>query len=91
MCPFYEDNVKHLTICRNNISFYLTHPCSRCSMPTIDQQTMEKNPKVSKTLHSFHTGKDMGLKRKKWQQQAFFGMHACNDSCGTVKVGDILK
>lgn len=89
--PFFEDKKEHLTICRNGLTFYLTKPCARCSIPTIDQNTGEKNPQIRKTLFSFRTGKQLKLSLDEWQDEVFFAMNACNDSCGTVRVGDCLK
>ena len=88
--PFIEDKIDHLTVKRNNTSFYLTKPCARCTVPTIDPITTEKNVEVTKTLREFRKGEHLGLSKKSWKEDVFFGMNACHDSRGDIAVGDGL-
>lgn len=46
-------------------------PCSRCSMPDVDQETAvyDKDMRVSKALKTFRTGEALNLEEEKWKKQ----------------------
>lgn len=49
----------------------VVQPCSRCSMPDVDQQTAiyDKEMRVTKALKTFRTGEALKLEEEKWKKQ----------------------
>lgn len=74
--PHAEDQWKRIKI--GNIEISLVSACSRCIMPSIDQQTGVKNPKVIETLQ--------GYRRR--ERDIYFGMNALHHNVGEINIGD---
>ena len=91
---FIEDRISRLTLIpsrinnlkidklKNNklLTFYLTHPCARCQIPTINQETgiRNKNHEPTLTLRKFRSGKCLGFEQSKYED-VFFGVNAIHD------------
>lgn len=76
-CNGYEEDYwREIQI--GDIGFRLPKPCSRCSVPTIDQATGEQSKEPLATLN----------RTRKWQNKVYFGQNALHNSCGTLTVGD---
>ncbi|KAJ8490608.1 hypothetical protein OPV22_012329 [Ensete ventricosum] len=89
--PFSEDLWKEIKI--NKLTFYGVKLCSRCKVPTIDQNTGTAGNEPTQTLMRFRSDHALHLKKK--QGKVFFGQNlVCKDSLsatGRVKavaVGD---
>ena len=57
-------------------------PCSRCAIPTIDPQTLSKQPEVFKTLKQWRSGEDGNV---------YFGQNLIPLQQGTLRVGDRVE
>ena len=78
-CPAYaEDYWREITI--GNIDFRLPKPCSRCSVPTIDQETGKIGKEPLTTLNRL----------RKWQNKVYFGQNAIHNQLGILTVGDTV-
>ena len=88
--PFIEDRISSLSIMQKEdgeerktaaITLYLTKPCARCQMPTIDQDsaTVHKGQEPAKTMRMFRSGKHLQFPRDKWENY-YFGMNAVHDN-----------
>jgi uncharacterized protein YcbX len=79
--PWDEDNWKRLRI--GEVKFEVTHPCARCVVTTIDQQTGEKDGSGEplKTLATFRRDSD----------GVYFGQNLVPRSTGTIRVGDEVE
>jgi uncharacterized protein len=78
-CPAYEeDSWREISI--DAIDFRLPKPCSRCSVPTIDQETAQTGKEPLTTLN----------RTRKWQNKVYFGQNALHDQCGQLTVGDAV-
>lgn len=80
--PFAEDKMEHFSI--NNISFYGVKLSARCSITTINQQTIEKGKEPLKTLATYR------MKNNK----IYFGQNVIPATVGKIRIGDnitILK
>eukprot|EP01083_Nonionella_stella_P307632 1082072_1 len=93
---FIEDRIETLTLTtdKDTIHLYVTHPCSRCQMPTIDQESgvANKEHEPTKTLRTYRTGKHLGFDQSE-HGNVFFGMNAVHDNFdGSIIVskGDVL-
>ena len=76
--PHAEDQWKRIKI--GAIEMSLVSACARCIIPSIDQQTGVKNPKVIEALQ--------GYRRR--DAEIYFGMNAIHHSVGEIKLGDQL-
>ena len=82
--PWQEDCLKKIQI--NNVQFHVWQRCGRCTMTTINRETLERGPEPLSTLSIFRE-RENGMRN--------FGMHlipVCpipNDA--TVVVGDHVK
>merc|ERR1711879_1033747 len=58
------------------MNWWLTKPCVRCQVPTINQETgiMDKYHEPTMTLRTFRTGKDLGFEKEKWEE-VYFGKY----------------
>lgn len=74
--PHAEDNWKHFTI--NEIDFFGVKTCARCTITTINQQTMAAGKEPLKTLAAYRTANN----------KIKFGMNLLHKGTGTVKVGE---
>ena len=72
---------------KESITFYLTHPCPRCQIPTIDQNTgiKNKNHEPTLTLRTFRSGKHLGLNKDKYED-VFFGVNAIHNNFDQTKI-----
>ena len=74
--PYEEDTWKNFKIGSNE--FVGTKPCARCNIPTINQDTIQRNAEPLKTLATY---------RKK-NNKILFGQNAISLTTGEIKVGD---
>ena len=72
-----EDKWKKIQI--GDIIFDVSKPCSRCIIPSIDQLTGDKNPKILDRLREYRLGSD---------KQIYFGQNLLYQTTGKVSVGD---
>lgn len=77
--PYEEDTLAHFTI--RNIHFYGVKLCSRCTITTINQDTLEKGKEPLRTLAAYR------MKNNK----IYFGQNLVHDGEGTIEVGDEMK
>ena len=80
--PHAEDQWKRIKI--GEIEVSIVSACSRCIVPSIDQQTGVKDPKVIEALQ--------GYRRR--ERDIYFGMNAIHQNVGEISIGDevtILK
>lgn len=63
------------------IGFRLPKPCSRCVVPTIDQETGAMGKEPLATLN----------RTRKWQNKVYFGQNALHDRCGELRIGDEVR
>ena len=74
--PHAEDQWKRIKI--GEIEISLVSECSRCIVPSIDQQTGAKNPKVIDVLQDY----------RRRDREIYFGMNAIHQSVGEISLGD---
>ena len=77
--PYAEDHWTQLRI--DGINFSLIKPCSRCVIPSINQETAEKQAEVLPALNQ-HRRRD---------KATYFGQNALHDKIGTIKVGSVVE
>lgn len=78
-CAAYaEDTWREITI--GSIGFRLPKPCSRCSVPTIDQETGKTGKEPLTTLNRL----------RKWDNKVYFGQNALHNDLGVLAVGDMV-
>jgi uncharacterized protein YcbX len=79
-CPAYaEDEWREISI--GAIDFRLPKPCSRCVVPTIDQETAETGKEPLSTLN----------RTRKWQNKVYFGQNALHNQSGQLTIGDAVR
>lgn len=89
--PFSEDLWKEVKI--NKLTFNSVRLCSRCKIPSIDQETGIAGPEPIETLKGFRSDKIL-LPNKKAQGQTYVGQHLVCKECFTgdrdkvIQVGD---
>ncbi|XP_076916812.1 uncharacterized protein LOC143576655 [Bidens hawaiensis] len=89
--PFSEDLWKEIRI--ESLTFSGIKLCSRCKVPTINQETAVSASEPTETLMKFRLGKDL-CPGKKGQGMVFFGQNmVCHDNLHEengkiIKVGD---
>lgn len=101
--PFIEDRIREIAIFQGKgddqkqvMNWWLTKPCVRCQVPTINQETgiMDKYHEPTMTLRTFRTGKDLGFEKEKWEE-VYFGKYCCHDNFEGRDVflskGDVLR
>lgn len=76
--PWAEDKWKRVRV--GEIEFEITHPCVRCVVTTIDQETGQKSPggEPLKTLATFRRG----------EKGVLFGQNLVPRNGGIIRVGD---
>ncbi|KAL3827721.1 hypothetical protein ACJIZ3_016523 [Penstemon smallii] len=91
--PFSEDLWTEIKI--NELTFQGVKLCSRCKVPTIDQETAEACIEVSETLKKYRSDKVLRPNKKHQQGKVYFGQNmVCTESIAqgaqgkTIKVGD---
>ncbi|MCK5664372.1 MAG: MOSC N-terminal beta barrel domain-containing protein [Thiotrichaceae bacterium] len=75
-CDAHEEDLWS-KISVNNIDILLAKPCSRCVIPSINQQSAEKHSTLLKTLASY----------RRTEGKVFVGQNGLHQSNGTVSVG----
>ncbi len=79
-CEGYaEDYWREIVI--GTIGFRLPKPCSRCSVPTVNQETGESGKEPLATLN----------RSRLWQNKVYFGQNALHNQCGQLVLGDVLS
>jgi uncharacterized protein YcbX len=71
-----EDEWENISI--NNIDIRVVKPCSRCVIPSIDQQTATKHPSLLKTLAGY----------RRSNGKVYVGQNALHQANGKISVGD---
>ncbi|KAK6154797.1 hypothetical protein DH2020_009045 [Rehmannia glutinosa] len=91
--PFSEDLWTEIKI--NKSTFQGVKLCSRCKVPTINQETAVGGSEPTETLMSFRSDRVLRLAKKNPQGKVYFGQNmVCNDSLiiggneKSIKVGD---
>lgn len=71
----------------------LVKPCSRCKVPTINQDTGEEGDEPLATLGTFRSGELLGWNKqnKSWTHDVFFGWNVVNRQAGRIRVGDKVE
>ncbi len=77
--PYAEDSWREVSI--SGINFRLPKPCSRCAVPTINQETAEQGKEPLLTLS----------RSRKWNKQVYFGQNALHSHTGQLSCGDQVK
>lgn len=73
--PFEEDTWDRILFkskgSDNTMEARVVKPCSRCTIPNVDQETGEKDSEgeVSKALKSFRTGQHLKLEKESWKRE----------------------
>ena len=77
--PYEEDHWSDIQI--DELKFHVTHPCKRCVLTTIDQETGKKGAEPLRTLATYRReGKDV-----------IFGVNTLALDTGNIKVGDEVE
>ncbi len=76
--PHEEDRWKRVSI--GGLEISLVSPCSRCIVPSINQQSGEKNPQITETLQQY----------RRQDHNVYFGMNAIHHTTGEIRLGDEL-
>mmetsp|Transcript_43907 Transcript_43907/g.70591 ORF Transcript_43907/g.70591 Transcript_43907/m.70591 type:complete len:350 (+) Transcript_43907:2-1051(+) len=87
--PFAEDYWAQIQIGASTI-FRVAKPCSRCSMPTVDQKIGQRHPKnePSRTLKTFRMFRWV----KSTKEEVYFGQNLiCAKKTGRIRVDDPVK
>ncbi|EAT13349.1 MOSC domain-containing protein [Bermanella marisrubri] len=77
--PFAEDNWRVLLI--NGIEFEVVKPCTRCVIPSIELQTLEKQSRITKLLKQY----------RKTPEGIIFGQNVIHRGVGQITVGDEVE
>jgi uncharacterized protein YcbX len=77
--PFAEDGWKLIRI--GSLTFRVVKPCSRCTIPTVDQRTAEAGKEPLRTLARF----------RKVGTKVLFGQNLIHDGTGTLRRGDPVE
>ncbi|CAL6414002.1 unnamed protein product [Bathycoccus prasinos] len=78
------------------VSWDLVKPCSRCTIPDINQETgiFDKNREVSRALQKFRSGTVLNSQTKSWANEVFFGWNMITNApgggCSKISVGDVV-
>ncbi|GMH33985.1 hypothetical protein BSKO_01819 [Bryopsis sp. KO-2023] len=73
------------------LQFELKKPCSRCKIPTIDQNTASVGKEPMMELMKFRTGKQLGWDDVLSPNDVFFAWNAVVGGAGRVSVGDAVN
>ena len=73
-----EDSWSKISV--NNIDIVLAKPCSRCVIPSINQQSAEKHPSLLKTLASY----------RRLNGKVYVGQNGLHQSNGIITVGQAV-
>lgn len=86
--PFSEDLWKEIKI--NNLTFVSVRLCSRCKVPSINQETGTLGSEPGETLKTFRSGRIL-LPNKKSQGQVYFGQNLVCKDCFTEEKGQVVQ
>ncbi|KMT05902.1 hypothetical protein BVRB_7g165600 [Beta vulgaris subsp. vulgaris] len=86
--PFSEDLWKEIKI--NKFTFYGVKLCSRCKIPTINQETGIIGSEPTETLKGFRSDEILLLNQKP-QGQVYVGQNLVCKDCFTCDRGDVIK
>lgn len=76
--PHAEDGWRTLQI--GELVFHVVKPCSRCTIPTVDQMTGERSAEPTRTLSTYRRGEDGHI---------YFGQNLVHETkAGMLRVGD---
>ncbi len=79
--PHAEDRWQTLSI-GDGLIFHGVKACSRCTIPTVDQETGERGPEPTATLAGYRKGEDGAI---------YFGQNLVHETkTGTLRVGDAV-
>merc|ERR1719242_153239 len=98
--PFIEDRISSVSIIQDKhcdtkmVTLFLTKPCARCQIPTINQDTatVTAQNEPATTMRTFRSGKHLKFTRDLWENY-YFGMNAVHnnfDANVTVSKNDVL-
>ena len=76
---FEEDTWRGLQI--GSVSFRVAKPCSRCTVPTVNQDTGEQGKEPIRTLSTYRTR----------DSKVYFGQNLIHERRGILKVGDVAE
>ncbi len=78
-CPAHaEDDWSRIAVA--NIEIQLAKACSRCVIPSIDQQSSEKHPDLLKALASY----------RRYNNKILFGQNGLHNQPGEIRVGQAI-
>jgi uncharacterized protein YcbX len=78
--PHAEDHWKNIRI--GSMEFVVAKPCARCVMPSIDQNSGERDSEILRVLASY---------RRRDDRQVYFGQNLLYRGTGSVAVGDSVE
>jgi hypothetical protein len=78
--PHAEDSWRRIRI--GELEFDVAKPCARCVVPSINQQTGEKDSEILRVLASYRRGED---------RQVYFGQNLVYQQTGRLAVGDPVE
>ncbi|MEO0973748.1 MAG: MOSC N-terminal beta barrel domain-containing protein [Pseudomonadota bacterium] len=78
--PHGEDEWRTIRI--GEMHFTVAKPCSRCTVPALDQHTGERHPELLRALASYRRGAD---------RMVYFGQNLVYEGSGGVSVGDDVE
>ena len=78
--PHAEDGWRKIRI--GDLEFDVAKPCARCVVPSIDQQTGEKDSEILRALAGYRRGED---------RQVTFGQNLLYRQTGRLTVGDLVE
>jgi hypothetical protein len=76
---FAEDGWKRIRI--GAMTFEVAKPCSRCVMPSIVQETAERDPYINRVLAGY----------RRVEGTVRFGQNLLYQQCGKLQIGDAVE
>lgn len=76
---FAEDTWQKIRI--GEVIFNVAKPCSRCSIPSVDQATGTRGKEPTQTLAKF----------RRWDGAIWFGQNLIHENLGSLKIGDSVE
>ncbi len=77
--PFAEDHWKRIRI--GHMTFDVAKPCSRCVMPSIVQETAERDPHINRVLAGY----------RRFEGKIYFGQNLLYQHTGRLSTGDAVE
>jgi hypothetical protein len=77
--PFAEDGWKRIRI--GDMTFDVAKPCSRCVMPSIVQETAERDPHINRVLAGY----------RRFEGKIYFGQNLLYQDTGRLSLGDAVE